>query len=309
MKVNFDDLVEQKLVTKKSLPQYANLSLYKYARKVMYDNLWNTDNRLLMARGIITNDNTDEIVVFPFNKSFNYNEKEAPKIESDRLVKVVRKINGFMFGITPLEEDEIIFSCTGSVDSDFSKLAQSKFTNDHQIEKLLTGWTYLFEVTDHRDPHIVNEDPGLWLIGMRNLNTGKLESQEVLDTLAKPINAAPRFLRPEYKVCMFGEIDMSARHEGYMVYDFYTNELLCKMKTPYYLAKKFIMRKSIEKVVAAAKNPQNLFFPAEYRFIAQFISDNVFWWQYVNEQDKGKVFDDLLSDQDNTLRILRLKNK
>lgn len=49
MKLNVQDLIERKLVTKKTYTNgiYKGLSVLKYPKKVFYDNLWHLNDRLL----------------------------------------------------------------------------------------------------------------------------------------------------------------------------------------------------------------------------------------------------------------------
>ena len=68
-KFNVDDLVEKGLVTKKTYKdgEFEGLSVYKYTRKVFFDNLWNEDLRLLDCRGIVI-DTDYNIISYPFTK-------------------------------------------------------------------------------------------------------------------------------------------------------------------------------------------------------------------------------------------------
>ena len=68
-KFNADDLVEKGLVTKKTYVEgeFKGLSVYKYSRKVFFDNLWGLDERLKDCRGIVVDEN-NEIISYPFTK-------------------------------------------------------------------------------------------------------------------------------------------------------------------------------------------------------------------------------------------------
>ena len=69
----FDDLIQQKLVTKREYTDgnYTGLSVFKYSRSVFYNNSWNNDPRLVECRGIVL-DSSDKIITYPFTKVFNY---------------------------------------------------------------------------------------------------------------------------------------------------------------------------------------------------------------------------------------------
>lgn len=120
----FEELVQKGLVKKKT---YANgLSVFKYSRKVFYDQLWNTDPLLLEARGIVLDDDGNK-VVWPFTKVFNYGENGAGELlEASTPVVAPRKVNGFMAACR-YWNGELIVSTTGSLDSDFAVLAREGF--------------------------------------------------------------------------------------------------------------------------------------------------------------------------------------
>ena len=113
--MNFDDLVQKNLVTKKT---YVNgLSIYKYTRKVFFDNLWHLDDRLLDARGLVLDANNKVV----FSKVFNYKENGVT-VDLEKEIIAVRKVNGFMTAMT-LHKGELLFSSTGSLDSNYVKLS------------------------------------------------------------------------------------------------------------------------------------------------------------------------------------------
>ncbi|QNO00747.1 RNA ligase [Pseudomonas phage phiPsa397] len=238
----FDALIEAGLVKRK---RYENgLSVFKYARKVFYDALWNTDPLLLEARGIVLDDEGNK-VIWPFTKVFNHNENGAgAELRADTQIIAPRKVNGFMAACR-YWNGELIVSTTGSLDSDFAVLARQ------HIEKLIYNdmdaeLTYLFEICDPSDPHIVEEVPGAWLIGARSMNTGTMMTEEWLDQEAKFLKAK----RPEVFYGTFGELWTMAqecKHEGYMV-RLPNGETVMKIKSPHYLTKKFLMRMGAKKV-------------------------------------------------------------
>lgn len=297
MKINFDDLVDQKLVIKRDVGN--GMSLYKYSRKVMFDNLWLTDPRLKFARGIITLNDTDEVVVMPFIKTFNYGEVDMT-INDDEMVIVPRKVNGFMFAVTKDVNGSIIFSNTGSVGTKYSDYGQSYF-NEYQLKQLLPNMTYLFEVCHPEDPHIIPEKPGLYLIGacktdQEDIDDVYYESEAMLDQYAKAIGVR----RPDWNIMKFKDIDMSVLHEGYMIRDLHGN-YISKMKTPYYLAKKFVMRKKFEKILGAYRNPRKNFFDPKYHYILKFIQSNEIFWTHLDEVAKGLIFDQVMNTHVPTL--------
>ncbi len=249
MKIDFSDLVDQKLVTRKDIGN--GLYLYKYARKVFYDNLWHLDDRLLEARGIVT-DAEGNIVVWPFTKVFNRFEN-GTDVDRDQTIVAVRKVNGFMACATRHPSLGLLVTTTGSSDSEFVEMARGYIDSlDKHLMDVNT--TYIFEVCDPSDPHIVEEKQGIYLIGMRNLYSGGMCEEWKLDEHAKYIRAR----RPEHEVMRFSELTAlvkSVEHEGFMVRSL-TGETLMKIKSPHYLSKKALMRMGKRAVDQMFDNPE-----------------------------------------------------
>ena len=151
---------------------YPGLFCLKYSRKVFFNNTWN--DFLRECRGLVV-DKDWNIVVLPFRKIHNYGiEKDAPKFESGELVKATRKVNGFMIACT-WYNGNLLWSTTGSLDSDFVGYAKDIFNGFSDNEKgtfcnVVKKWpnhTFMFECVHPQDPHIVHEEPGLYFIGSR----------------------------------------------------------------------------------------------------------------------------------------------
>lgn len=243
MKFDFQDLIDRKLVTRK---RYDNgLNVFKYSKRVFFDALWNEDSRLLDARGIVLDDEGNA-VIWPFTKVFNHLENGAGvELPLETRVQAVRKVNGFMAACR-VYNGELIVSTTGSLDSDFAVLAR-KHIEGLRVENLLPQYTYIFEVCDESDPHIVEEELGIYLIGMRHMESGNMVQEDFLRHRAWEIGA----LRPEHFNCTLRELAekiVEVQHEGFMVIDLLTYKTLFKWKSPHYLTKKFLMRMGQAKV-------------------------------------------------------------
>lgn len=251
MKFNVDDLIEQGLVKKKNYTEgkYAGLSVLKYSRKVFYDNLWHVDDRLLECRGIVV-DEDDKVIVLPFKKVFNLGENNT-KVDPDTDVVCPRKINGFMCAATMTEKYGLIVSTTGSLDSEFVSIAE-KWINTLNKDQFLFNGTYLFEVCDNSDPHIVEEKQGIYLIGAQWNYESILVHEGTLDYHAKLLNC----LRPEVVKCKFKDLPLDVKHEGYMVRGSNTGETLCKIKSNHYLSKKALQRVGKSKASKMWNNPE-----------------------------------------------------
>lgn len=275
----FEELIKAGLVKQK---RYENgLSVFKYAKKVFYDRLWETDELLLEARGMVLDDEGNK-VIWPFTKVFNYLEYNAgADLWKDTQIIAPRKINGFM-AAARMYKGELIVSTTGSLDSDFAVLARQHIEK-LDTQRMLSRFTYLFEICDESDPHIVEEDEGAWLIGARSMTSGGMVGEEFLDDIAYKIGA----LRPEVFYGTFGELWEMVReckHEGWMVILASTGETVCKIKSPHYLSKKFLMRMGDKKVdnMFDCKEEFMKTLDEEFYAIVNYITR---WW----DKDKWKA--------------------
>ena len=235
------------LITRKESARYPGLFVKKYTKRVFYDNLWNQDEELLESRGHVETAD-GKIVIKPFTKIFNHHEN-GTNIDRDEQCVAICKVNGFMACATYVAEvDDVVISTTGSLDSDFVKMAEEHLASVKSWIKLngsvLT--TYMFEIVDPRDPHIIQEEPGAYLIGCRFVANDRpyfsdVLNESLLDSLAEKMGVK----RPMWSVCRFSsiaEVAKQSKHEGFVVYG-QTSRTALKIKTPYYLVLKAAARK------------------------------------------------------------------
>lgn len=286
----FEQLIAQGLVKQK---RYENgLSVFKYAKKVFYDALWNTDPLLLEARGIVLDDAGNK-VIWPFTKVFNYNENNAgAELMMDTKIIAPRKVNGFMAACR-WYHDELVVSTTGSLDSDFAVLAR-KHIEKLDVGVMQTDVTYLFEICDPSDPHIIEEEEGAWLIGMRFMASGRMAAEVYLDNEASVIGAK----RPEVFYGTFGKLwhmVRDCRHEGWMVILAATGETVMKIKSPHYLSKKFLMRMGQKKVTAMFEDKEEFLKTIDEEFYPVVHYITRWWdaekWQATTEADRRAVIE------------------
>lgn len=293
MKFNVDDLVEKGLVSKKSYTEgdYSGLSVLKYKNKVFWDNLWHTDSRLLECRGMVV-DSEDNVVIWPFTKIFNRFEN-GTDLPLDQQVVCIRKVNGFM-ATASLHGEKLLVSTTGTLDSEFSDLARKYLENMKlDLVEFPEDYTFIFEICDSSDPHIVEEEDGAYLIGMRDLSlNGAMLEEYRLDRVAEVIGAK----RPEWHNMFFSDVikySKSVTHEGFVIRNIRTDEenseLLLKIKSPHYLAKKFLMRGGDNKWDMIWDNPQE----AKKRVDEEYYS-LVEWLRFAFEKEEWKSLDSQL---------------
>lgn len=232
--------------------QAPNTTVLKYKNKVFYKGLWTPE--LCELRGTVVDDNFD-IVQRTFTKIFNVGEDKAPKIADDSPVTAVEKVNGFM-GAASLRDGKLFVSTTGSIASDFADLAR-KHIEALNIDAMLPDLTYTFEICDETDRHIVPELFGAHLLGAREKTWGSAQhalSERTLDQTALAMGA----MRPKWaKYDTFQELKDKVRtvnHEGFVIWDDFGNEV--KIKSPYYLATKFLGRKTVERMEKILDDPR-----------------------------------------------------
>ena len=232
------------LVSIRTSLRHPNLRVVKYKPKVFYKNLWTPE--LMRMRGLVVDEDWNPIVR-PFDKLFNHGELGAPRFDHGELVHAVRKINGFMGCLTRDHDHGLIISTTGSLDSPFVKLAEKHLLPVAE-RGLITGVSYLFEIVDPSDPHIIEEEAGPYLIGCRTVCSMINLRECDLDVISRGLGVK----RPEWQTLYFGELldqVRSVQHEGFMVHNF-AYECSVKLKSPHYLTKKLFMRIKGEKLTA-----------------------------------------------------------
>lgn len=290
------DLHNRGLVSMKKQEQNGEeFYIFKYRNKVFYKNLWNEDDALLESRGIVFNSN-GLIVQLPLKKVFNLNEN-GTRVNPNRKVYGCRKVNGFMLAVTK-HDGKLFFSTTGSLTSDYVELGKSRML--HQRETVLNDlispdYTYVFEVCDPCDPHIVEEESGAYLLGIRDKHTGRMVSPSVCENFAQHIGTfgvRSIILSAGY----FIEELASVEHEGFMLYDYETHEPLVKLKSPHYLSKKAIMRLGKGKVGIMFSNPNQFkkrideeFYNVTDHIISKYDEDE---WRGMNDQERRVVIEE-----------------
>lgn len=230
-----------------------NLFVLKYKTSVFHKGTWN--DFLRECRGMVV-DKDFNIVSLPFRKIHNYGwEADAPEFDADEYVFASRKVNGFMIACT-WYNDHLLWSTTGSIDSDFVGYAYDVYDTwpSHQKDafreliKVNSDFTYMFECVHPKDPHIVHEDPGLYFIGARPKDTSA-------NTLLADQSSESEFWRhtgvktvETFKV-KFSDLQRMAKeckHEGFVI-ESIDGTRVTKIKSPHYLSKKLLMRGNWEK--------------------------------------------------------------
>lgn len=257
-------LQEVKLVNAAIEPK-TGLALYKYDRKVFFDGLWGEHPLLLKARGLVL-DIAGNIVQHPFDKIFNYGERDtALDLPDNTVVEAVEKLNGFLGCITKHPyRNELLVTTTGSFNSEYVGYINSLITPAikgklmHHLSR--NNETLMFEVIhpeDNEHPVQYKEaDQGLWLIGAREKNMdSRLKSENYLDDLGLSLGLK----RPARYETTLGEVRKWAKTselEGFIVrLKDGDGEPITKLKTVHYLTTKFLGRLSVNNIKFMYNSP------------------------------------------------------
>ena len=260
----------------------------KYKKKVFYDNLWN--EYIAECRGTVVDEDFN-IVAYPFTKIYNYGiEKEAPVLSDTTEVTAYRKINGFMVACTWYNGD-VLVSTTGSTDSEYVTMAREMMLThqswaDWQLAFCsadMQDLTVMFECVHPRDPHIIPEKPGMYVLGIRDNEWQSRigHSPGTLELMGSVFNS---YVPEVYRVTL-GELKVmvrECRHEGFV---FYTADgVSAKIKSPYYLTSKWVARNPRTDKLVDLKNDIKHNLDEEYYPLVDAIRDNIVAYTAMDEQ-------------------------
>jgi len=278
------------LVTMKE-SSYPGVYVLKYKKKVFYDNLWN--EYLEECRGTLVDDDFN-IVSYPFTKIYNYGvESKSPVLEPDTIVDAYRKINGFMVSVT-WYNDDILVSTTGTTDSDFVTMAREiiepTIEKYRETCKMLPEYTFIFECVHRNDPHIIPEHEGMYFLGCRiKLYGSKIE---------RPVNIDFGCFDVEKTSCTITELlntIKTVKHEGFV---FYTSDgISAKIKSPYYLVKKFVARNKNTTKLMAHNVKEKV--DEEYYPLIDHIQSNIEEFTLLDEQSRLELVRNFLEYYEN----------
>ncbi|MCX4703906.1 RNA ligase [Streptomyces sp. NBC_01373] len=179
------------------------LSIYTYTRAAQYARAWTPAT--LRCRGLIADDNTGEIVAWPFPKFFNIGEHDhgneyAPPLPDDEPFEVYDKVDGSL-GIVFHYADWWHAASKGSFTSEQAQWAQAR------LDARPTGWlvpgnTYLAEIVYPENRIVVDyaDRRDLVLLGAYNADGQELRLGFVADDwvdIGTVVQAWPALPLPE----------------------------------------------------------------------------------------------------------------
>jgi hypothetical protein len=281
------NLVNRGLATLKNDGKYTT---FKYHRRAMYDYLWHDVPELLECRGHVYYNSTKELIQAAARKSFNYLERGYwSSMPLDTPVEMYKKVNGYMACAT-LHNDALIVSTTGTTTSEYAQWAKELLFRDYKLYDLVIepDVTTLFEVVVPQDPHIVQEREGLHLLGVREKANGKFH----------PMGESVRCTLEQAR-----QIADNDSGEGFMMYPMLPDGLYdynncCKLKTPYYIGKKKLMRMTAKNVEIMSKNGFEIAntLPDMWYDVPRLIVSNVHkdTWLVMNDQQRRVILEDFM---------------
>jgi hypothetical protein len=263
-------------------PAGDGLFVLKYKKTVFFNNLWN--DFLEECRGTIV-DSDFNLVSYPFTKVYNYGvEDKAPVLPPGTYVDAYRKVNGFMVAVT-WHNNDLLVSTTGSTDSDYVDMAKELI--EPNLEKFrktckdYSCYTFMFEAVHKNDPHIIVEQEGLYLLGLRSKFLGSPMS--VSNALADNFGCYP----VEHVHCTIETLQLLTKHVRHEGFVFYTEDgVSAKIKSPYYLTSKWVARNPRTDKLVDMKNDIKKNIDEEYYGLIDAIRLNIETYTAMNEQER-----------------------
>lgn len=179
--------------------QKDHLLLVRYGVAGFQRGDWTQNNGFLLeSRSVVIDLLNEELVLTPFSKFFNINEREETseeiikeKIKSAKTFEITNKLDGSMQSARYYKGDYIM-SGSRALDPNQSYRLQNGYnylTDGHkQMLKDNPGLTFIFENISPDDKHVVEyqeEDFGLHLIGARNVHNGNHLTHMQFSLIAK----------------------------------------------------------------------------------------------------------------------------
>lgn len=158
-------------VTRQRHPEYP-FSIFKYSQSTTYSKNWN--DVTMASRGLIINDETNEILARPFSKFFNYSEDKTPLELMTGPMSITEKLDGSL-GISYPTPDGLQISTAGGFQSPQAAHATALYREKYEGNwKPRKGVTYLWEIIYPENRIVVNygDEDDIHLLGAVNIRTG-----------------------------------------------------------------------------------------------------------------------------------------
>lgn len=238
--INFEHWLEilnndkyNKIFNHLEINQDKNLLIIRYEIADVHDSLWK-DRRSIFreCRSIVLDISNETIVIAPFKKFFNINEvKETnvdvikKKIKHAKIFEITDKLDGSMQNAR-FYNNNILLTGSRSINRNNSwRLEEGYMMLNDNYKKMIKEnphLTFTFEYISLKDAHVVKykkEQEGQYLIGARNVYTGKQLSYNELCSIA--IYYKVKITKIEHKTLeqLFNEMSIlkSDKKEGWVL--------------------------------------------------------------------------------------------
>lgn len=165
-----------------SVGECGDLRIFNYTAQAQFEGRWNYLETV--SRGLILNAKTGEVVARPFDKFFNWGEKD--RFTSAPITSVIEKMDGSL-GILYRIEREYRIATRGSFDSEQAIWATRFLQQNYDLSGLPSEITLLFEIIYPGNRVVVDyqgrED--LVLLAVRNRVTGEYYPWQAVETIAE----------------------------------------------------------------------------------------------------------------------------
>jgi len=174
-----------------------DLILYNYTDKCTFDRAW--DEYTMVARGLVVNRYTGQVVARPFGKFFNLNEVEATRLENlpvDKGYHTFEKMDGSL-GIVYYHNGQWRMNTRGSFESP-QAVKGREMLNKYRMRYLDTNFTYLVEIIYPENKIIVDygAEEKLVLLSAIHTRSGKEINPEVLGYVADQLGMESAMIYP-----------------------------------------------------------------------------------------------------------------
>jgi hypothetical protein len=206
-------------------------------------------------------------------------------LADDVRVMAFRKINGFMCAVT-WHHGDLLISTTGSTDNDYVNMARSLIDLDRYRKVCRTwhGTTFMFECCHVDDKHIIEESPGMYLLGYREKSWDSQVdlTPSILRSLEQEFGTIPVEQIINIPMGDLMKMAKTCTSEGYVFYS--AEGVSAKIKTPFYLTNKWMARNPRTDKLLTKEFKEQI--DEEYYPLLAYIQENIVEFTALTEQER-----------------------
>jgi RNA ligase len=225
-----DKRVETGALRRVPAPDKPHLAIYNYTDRCTYERLW--DDFTVAARGLVVDTIKQRVIARPFKKFFNLGEPGHTLADLPTgSPEAHEKLDGSL-GICFFDGEGWQINTRGSWTSEQARWATQHLTRYFDVDTLVRGSTYLFEIVYPENQIVVRYDyEGLVLLGIVDTETGEEASRHEAEVAAAHLGCRVARLDPRPYTEILDSDDANA--EGFVLR--YPDGYRVKIKFPSYL--------------------------------------------------------------------------